>query len=273
MLQIKVLSYNLNNKKGALNDLYDYINNLSADILLISIQEYFSVLPEFPFSPYVYHKKIYGLHSLILSKLPLTVDFYVFCLGPLYLGNKGFILANINDSIIFTSVHLQHGEGNYTRRTDQFTYLNNILGDIPYPIILAGDFNFRFIKKSNFYRERDDEFVKIKEKFGYSEMSIRFGFTYKYKGSVLDDSKIPSYCDRIIYRNVQCLEYSCLESLVNSDHKLVTGNFEISEIKMVVENKHVFTRSRISEVSCFIYENVIIFTILIVCIVFILRLI
>jgi hypothetical protein len=108
---IKSITYNLNNKAEALIDILSYLEDSIEDIIILSIQEYFQDICIRSKYKYEYSKKMYGVQLIILSNIKLLVNFYVYCMGMFYMGNKGFIIGIINNSIICASVHLVHGQG------------------------------------------------------------------------------------------------------------------------------------------------------------------
>jgi len=81
----------------------------------------------------------------------------------------------------------------------------------------------------------------------FKEADIKFKPTYKFstKTNEFSSSRIPSYCDRILYCQnyaidsniesdgiedkvqIQPLKYDCISELNNSDHKPVYGLFEL----------------------------------------------
>lgn len=285
-MKIKILTYNINNNKKALKDIFTYINTLTHYTIFISLQECFISfgLPNFK---YVYHKKMYGIHSLILSNVKLNVKFYCYCLGSFYLGNKGYVLCTINN-LVFGCVHLIHGDDKKIEREKQIgKIIKNLTKE---NVILAGDFNFRrqlnkdendnslFKKKENNIenfkpehfnkttnRDLTDNYDKlivknypqyedIKIMTHFDEQKIVFPVTYKYKKNILDKSRIPSYCDRIIYKldlPYKIIEYNSLHTFENSDHKPVFLDIEIDYIKGSSKLKtDIF-----SEISTLLFEN------------------
>lgn len=257
MQKIQVITYNLNNNKMAYEDLLDYINTLTFDIVLISIQEYFYTINLPKNYPYVYYNRMYGIHALILSKIQLDVKFYVYCFGECYLGNKGCIISNINSSLIFISLHLKDGENNLALRNKQINYITHLILKIGGPVILAGDFNYRFTKQIFKYCKDFDELDAIKRQYGCLENEICFKFTYKYNENVLNNTRMPSYCDRILYKNIKSsnvTNYNIINQFSNSDHKLVYMSFNED-----INNLNIFnvklTACKSSIVSCFLYDN------------------
>ncbi|KAG0437694.1 Phosphatidylinositol 4,5-bisphosphate 5-phosphatase INP51 [Dictyocoela muelleri] len=113
-------------------------------------------------------------------------------------------------------------------------------------IILAGDFNFRVdfkkqshIKTENMNKENDkfyfsryrnpldNSFIFLKKYPIFKEKKIKFLPTYKYIPGTnnYDESRVPSWCDRIFVASsyeYKFSEYSKIDNIIFSDHKPVT---------------------------------------------------
>ncbi|CAF2877460.1 unnamed protein product [Rotaria sp. Silwood2] len=119
-------------------------------------------------------------------------------------------------------------------------------------ILWAGDMNFRIEMNhqqaldhcnENNYAEilLKDEFRMLQQKTGdrycdFKEANIDFPPTYKFNLRSNDDTyaknRIPSYTDRIIYRDkpglqIQCTQYKSIENVKHSDHKPVIAHFRL----------------------------------------------
>jgi hypothetical protein len=262
---IKSITYNLNNKAEALIDILSYLEDSIEDIIILSIQEYFQDICIRSKYKYEYSKKMYGVQLIILSNIKLLVNFYVYCMGMFYMGNKGFIIGIINNSIICASVHLVHGQGDlkFKERVYQFSVLDKIVRNKCKMIILSGDFNFRFTKKVEAVPNKTvfshyDQFYTVTNKYKYLEEDITFGFTYKYnKKEELSSTRIPSYCDRIIYKqneDFSILKYKSLSDLVNSDHRPVYLLVSVKDIQY--SDPVNLNTCWYSEISSIIYNNI-----------------
>eukprot|EP00049_Salpingoeca_infusionum_P011016 m.190264 g.190264 ORF g.190264 m.190264 type:complete len:505 (-) comp14812_c1_seq4:5245-6759(-) len=79
--------------------------------------------------------------------------------------------------------------------------------------------------------------------FGYEESTVDFPPTFKFNlkappdatdpSIVYNAKRVPSYCDRILYRSrssvsIECVDYRSLEHVTSSDHKPVVGTFNVS---------------------------------------------
>lgn len=303
-MKIKILTYNINNNKQALKDIFNYINSFTTYTLLISIQECYSSFKVKTSFKYTYHKKMYGIHSIILSDTNFDVKFYCYCLGSFYLGNKGYILATINN-LVFGCVHLIHGENKKFEREKQIKEI--IYKLTKKNVILSGDFNFRrklndsgiennvIVNESDFskldkhkecniklknskneyntmnnYKFSNDQYDDIKVMTHYNEAKINFPVTYKYNKSYINKIRIPSYCDRIIYKlDLPCkiIEYNSLHVFTNSDHKPV---FLDTEVDFLKGNNELKT-DILSEISTFLFENWFISLIFIIILFFVLK--
>jgi hypothetical protein len=130
-------------------------------------------------------------------------------------------------------------------------------------IILSGDFNFRFTKKVEAVPNKTvfshyDQFYTVTNKYKYLEEDITFGFTYKYnKKEELSSTRIPSYCDRIIYKqneDFSILKYKSLSDLVNSDHRPVYLLVSVKDIQY--SDPVNLNTCWYSEISSIIYNNI-----------------
>lgn len=221
-MNLKVISYNVNNSYKAIEDLVALCDD-SYDMILISIQEfYWFMLDKFMLGRFknYEHKScenIWGIVCLILSKEKFDVEYKKVCFGSFYLGNKGYILCLINKKIIFLSAHLSHGQKNERRELEFKKMLEDIVEvDERVPVIVAGDLNFRMDLK------RVDQLHPLLELYSLFEHPINFPPTYKYsKNSDFDLRRIPSFCDRILFRNLQVNNYKSISDFNNSDHKPV----------------------------------------------------
>ncbi|KAF9764185.1 Inositol polyphosphate 5-phosphatase [Nosema granulosis] len=251
---VKVISYNVNNSKKAVDDLESLIGVEVYDLVLISLQEYYWFLKDSNFKNYKfkYHQNVWGLFCLVLSNKPLDILWEKFCFGSFYCGNKGYIKCTINDSFVFISAHLSHGQTNCKRIEE----LNRIIPkNIDIPFVLAGDLNFRFISENKFYIEKLDQFSPLKKKLGLFEHQIDFPPTYKYKKNSphFDLSRVPSYCDRIVGRNIKIDSYETNLEVLNSDHRpvMITGSVSKRKLNITAESP----KCNYSWVMCFIYNN------------------
>ena len=105
----------------------------------------------------------------------------------------------------------------------------------------------------------------------FKEADIKFPPTYKFntKTNEFSSSRIPSYCDRILYNEnfeissdcesnkngnqvkILPVKYDCISELNNSDHKPVCGLFEI---KVFIGTSHVYFVVFVTPL-CFIFKK------------------
>jgi endonuclease/exonuclease/phosphatase family metal-dependent hydrolase len=278
-MQIKVITYNVNNSNQAVDSLVALCDS-SYDLVLISIQEYywFAILKhlklDFKNYAHKYYENIWGLVTIVLSPNELDIKWEKTCFGPMYCGNKGFITCVINQSILFISAHLSHGQNNHRREIE----LRKIAKIIDFytkegpniPVILAGDLNFRLKRfNSNKYEEKYDQLSPLKTDLSFSEHPITFSPTYKFKSrtSEYDTTRTPSYCDRILFRNVNVNSYKSIEDILFSDHRPVVLDCKILNLSQqnIINTNNV---CQYSFISCFIFDYFVLFSILLMLLIY-----
>ncbi|EJW04024.1 hypothetical protein EDEG_01689 [Edhazardia aedis USNM 41457] len=263
-MNISVLTFNTNNNLIDVDDLERIKENLSSDVIILNLQEFyypFSYPNEFlekigkTFEEYelTFYDRFFGLITLILQKnngiskiKPLKIG-----LGPCYFGNKGFISVLMNDTI-YINAHLSAHTRNNTKRLDM---IDDIFALIRaeyelektkiHTIVLSGDLNFRNEPSSsgkNNLRELSypmckeiDQIRHFQQKYPeFVESEITFEPTYKYEPGTDKFSKkrVSSYCDRILVCSNKAIKfdtYSSINDIKSSDHKPVFANFGIGK--------------------------------------------
>lgn len=123
---------------------------------------------------------------------------------------------------------------------DPDSHLNNgitfFLGDLNYRIFMERTQIESVISENDFTSLLDQdgltqELRANKIFVNFKEHSIEFPPTYKFGDNGYDYSRIPSYCDRILYtphRSIEQLHYSSLPDFTASDHKPISSTFSLS---------------------------------------------
>lgn len=228
-----------------------------ADIVFISLQECFTFKNyddcylEYKYS---YHFMLLGLHSLIFSKKKLNISFKKIGMGYFGFPNKGFITCLINNNILYINAHCIPHPYNQKTRMKQLKYIldSSFVKGVE-TIILSGDLNFRIVDNKDQASEFFEQFPIFKE------AKINFEPTYKYKNNILNLSRTPSYCDRILIcskKKIKFNDYNLLRNIKYSDHKPVYLSFSLNGIvkntnELLIHQK-IVTKYR--EILTYIYQ-------------------
>lgn len=159
--------------------------------------------------------------------------------GILWSSLKGAVLLSIDlggvgNRITFVACHLCAEDGNKVPRNLDFETFSGAfdLQELEGQIIIAGDLNYRSRNGSLKNDELTTEMSNNRVGLGYKENPITFKPTYKYERltNQYKKGRVPSWCDRIIYRPIVDSEgdeittgpYTAVYSdKINSDHKPV----------------------------------------------------
>ncbi|UJR26756.1 hypothetical protein I4U23_008071 [Adineta vaga] len=163
-------------------------------------------------------------------------------------GNKGSVGIRFEfdrTSLCFLNCHLSAGENlrAFQLRNEQYSAIHqrmlfkssnkNLQWNINEHngLFLFGDLN---------YRQTEDNKEELKEKTNilktYSELSIKFPPTYKYKlnSDTYNSLRRSSWTDRILYRNHQCriepIDYWTTSMIRFSDHRPIAKLFSLSRL-------------------------------------------
>jgi hypothetical protein len=155
-------------------------------------------------------------------------------------AHQNEILARNTDAVLI-SKNLKLGNKNYDV-THQFHHTFWI-GDLNYRINLTKDEVVQYLDKKDYdgLYQRDQfrtEQEKGKVLVNFKEGKIAFRPTFKFDRGTLTYSvtvaRIPSWCDRVLYQSLDGLaqnlaqsEYSCVESILSSDHIPVRASFTL----------------------------------------------
>jgi len=117
------------------------------------------------------------------------------------------------------------------------------LGDLNYRIEMEHEEVLELVQQKNWERllfkdQLKDQQTKGKALSGFSEADISFPPTFKVKKTVdpqYSTQRVPSYCDRVLWKaypclHLRCLKYQSIPEIITSDHKPVHGIFEVEYI-------------------------------------------
>jgi endonuclease/exonuclease/phosphatase family metal-dependent hydrolase len=283
MRTISVLTWNTNNRRNVVDSLQTMLSAATSDVIFISLQEHYDrrsrltqvLRKALPSYYLVSSSRIAGLWTLIFSRIAYDAETVRLGMGRLLL-KKGAIITRVS-SAVFVSCHLAPHSGNGLARLEQIQSVLEVIrarksfGEAR-SIVIAGDVNFRISKRLNAqpYSElaKYDEalrFMKAYRSFQEAEITCRPTYKYINDTDMLDECRIPSWCDRVFVATTQALRFSGYRSaqdVLVSDHKPVICHLEIEErrgdakldIPAAPRNRPLVIF--MTAVLCFLYDNI-----------------